>query len=992
MVCQTGPLTLNPAPRPRPSTCLLAPFPSMKPLPFAALLTGLLLAAASATAFAAPEHWPLQQRPGPDGDPQQDPATFPKSTVPAQAPQKRALAPRPILTDAGSGNWILAGWQLQSVLKTPGTIREISQPGYNAATWYPATVPGTVLTTLVDQGVYPEPTYGLNNMVIPEALARQDWWYRTEFTLPAEQAGRTLTLTFNGINYAADVWLNGERLGEIRGAFKRGIFDLSGRLRAGQPNALAVRVSPVPHPGIPHEESIVAGSGAPNGGSMCFDGPTFFCTEGWDWIPGIRDRCTGLWQDVVLHIGGPVVLGDTHIKTELPLPDTSSATVFLSAAVENRSAVEQRVTVRAEFEGVRVEQPLVLAPGAKSYAKFGAGEFPALRLAQPRLWWPNGYGSPELYHLTLTVLDAAGQATEVKHQRFGIRHVTYELSAHDPATDAVRRFDFNPSAVWDRLVIDKRHEAIRPGPGAWLPTLAPGADTSGGLTPVAADSPTAPFLVLKINGVPIVCKGGNWGLDEALKRSDRARLEPYFRLQRDAHVTMVRNWCGQNTQEIFFDLADEYGLMVWSDFWLSTQDWNMEPGDLALFLDNAEDVIRRFRNHPSIVLWCGRNEGVPPPALNEGLDELVRRHDSSRYYQPNSRNLNLLESGPWIYGDPVNFFNKYGLGFSTELGLPNAPTADAIRAMMPAADQWPIGDTWAYHDWHQAHHGEVQPFMEALEKQFGAGTSLEDFCRKAQMLNYVGHRALFEGLNARLWQPASGRLLWMSHPAWPSTAWQLYTSDYDTNAAYFGAQKACEPVHLQLNLDDRRVVIANTTRTALSGLIVTAELFDLHGRHLGRQNTGLAAAANATTPAFLLDEKPAAALPLYFVKLALTAADGRTLSDNFYWVARREEDHRHLNELPNVALSGTAIRASDGHLEVELVNPSASPALLIKPTLRDATGARVLPAYVSEGGFSLLPGEKRRFTIDAPNVPVGALHLTAEGWNLAPVSIPVRSR
>ncbi len=953
----------------------------MRILPFALLLL-------AGSDLAAQDHWPLQQRPGPDGDPQQDPATFPRSNVPPQAPVKRTLHPRPLLADTGDGNLVVSGWKLQAVLKVAGTIREVSLPGFDTASWYPATVPGTVLTTLVDQGVYPEPTYGLNNLAIPESLARQDWWYRTEFTLPAAQAGRTLTLTFNGINYSADVWLNGERLGAIRGAFIRGTFDLTGRLRADRPNALAVRIAPPPHPGIPHEESLVAGAGVPNGGSLCSDGPTFFCTEGWDWIPGIRDRCSGLWQDVVLHVSGPVVLGDAHVKTDLPLPDTSTATVFISAAVENRSAVEQRFTVRAEFEGVAVEQPATLAPGARSFVKFGADAFPALRLRQPRLWWPNGYGTPELYHLRLTVLDPAGRATETKRLRFGVRHLTYELSARDSA-GTIRRFDFDPSAVWDRLVVDKRHEAIRPGPGAWLPTLAPGAEASGGLTPLAADSPTAPFLVLKVNGVPIVCKGGNWGLDEALKRSSREKLEPYFRLHRDAHLTMVRNWCGQNTEEVFFDLADEYGLLVWSDFWLSTQDWNMEPADLDLFLANAEDVIRRFRNHPSIALWCGRNEGVPPPYLNEGLDSLVRRHDGSRYYQPTSRNLNLLESGPWTYGDPVKFFNQYGVGFSTELGLPNAPVADALRAMMPAADLWPISDSWAYHDWHQAHHGEVQAFMAALEKQFGAGTCLEDFCRKAQMINYVGHRALFEGLNARLWRPSSGRLMWMSHPAWGSTAWQLYTADYDTNAAYFGARKACEPVHVQLNLDDHRIVVANTTRTALADVTATAELFDLHGRPLGRQQLVLAVPANATTEVFPLDKKPAGALPLFFVKLTLADAAGRVLSDNFYWLAHREEDHRLLNDLPPVALTGSAQLTAPDRIEVELVNSAAAPALLIKPTLRTAAGERVLPAYASDGGFSLLPGEKRAFAFTAPTLPAGELCVTAEGWNLAPVSLPV---
>ena len=376
------------------------------------------------------------------------------------------------------------------------------------------------------------------------------------------------------------------------------------------------------------------------------------------------------------------------------------------------------------------------------------------------------------------------------------------------------------------------------------------------------------------------------------------------------------------------------------------------------------------------------------PELNEGLDRLIRQEDGTRFYQPNSNKVSLLDSGPWTYSSPVNFFNKYGLGFTTELGLPNAPTADAIRALMPEPDRWPLSDTWAYHDWHQAHHGEVQSFMAAMALQYGTGTSMEDFCRKAQMINYVSHRALFEGLNARLWQPAAGRLMWMSHPTWGSTEWQLYTADYDTNGAYFGAQKACEPIHVQLNLDDHSVVATNTTLTDLAGLTVTADLFDLTGRPLGRQQAKISAKANRTGPVFQLEEAKVAALPLYFVKLTLQSADARVISDNFYWIPRRDEDHQLLNQLPPVNLTGTAILVGNT-VEVELTNTAPAPALLIKPTLRTSDGQRVLPVYASDGCFSLLPGEKRRFTLEAPAIPAGKLQVTAEGWNLGPTSVSV---
>ena len=282
--------------------------------------------------------------------------------------------------------------------------------------------------------------------------------------------------------------------------------------------------------------------------------------------------------------------------------------------------------------------------------------------------------------------------------------------------------------------------------------------------------------------------------------------------------------------------------------------------------------------------------------------------------------------------------------------------------------------------------------MTALATQFGEAVSLDDFSRKAQMLNYVGHRAMFEGLNANLWKPASGRLMWMSHPAWPSMEWQLYTSDYDAHASYFGAKKACEPVHVQLNLHDRKVVVSNTTLEAIPGARVSAEIYDVSGKRLARQSGVLVAAANATTPAFTLDEAPTAGRPLYFVRLRLASREGRALSDNFYWQARREEDHKALNDLPRVALTGTARLTSVAgvsRVEIQLRNPSKSMALMVKPTLRTANGQRVLPAFATDGYFSLVPGESRTVQIEAPNA-TGPLQVSLEGWNAERVVLPVQ--
>ena len=960
---------------------------------------------------AASKSWPVQTK-GQDGlRAPQEPATLPTSQEPATLPVSLAasshtqarpfLDNKPVLAPRGDGSWALSGgWRMIEAPKINAEGSTVSRPGFQTDGWLDAIVPGTVLSTFVERGVYPDPDFGLNNLSIPETLSRQDYWYRTEFNPPASLInpsaslkGRRLTLTLDGINYAASVWLNGKPLGEVRGAFTRGEFDVSAHVLHGRPNALAVRVSPPPHPGIPHEQSIAAGPG-PNGGIMCLDGPTFICTEGWDWIPGVRDRATGIWQEVTLKATGAVKIGDVHVVTDLPLPDTTRASVNLYVPLRNDSGRPVAGVLEATFEGVAVRRTLVVAAGA-SEVRLTSADFPQLNVRSPRLWWPNGYGRPELYHLKVRFSTAAGES-DARRLRFGIRELSYELTLLDGAGN-LRRVDFNPTAatVAGEHVVNVTHEGMIESAEGWVASFMPGAERSAAVRELA-DRRASPHLVLRVNGVRIACRGGNWGLDDTRKRISRERMEPYFRLHREANLNMIRNWSGQNTEELFYELADEYGLLVWNDFWLSTQDWNLDPTDSALFLANARDTISRFRHHPSIAVWCGRNEGVPSPAINEGLDTLIRTLDGTRYYSPNSRHINLAESGPWHYSDTFKFFTTRGRGFSTELGLPSPPPADTIRSMLAPADHWPPNDAWAYHDWHTKSGGDTAQFTKAMETELGAPASLEDFERKSQLLNYVSHRAMFEGFNANLWRPNSGRLMWMTHPAWPSMAWQMYSSDYTTYGAFYGIKKACEPLHVQFNLPNLETAVANITTREFPNLRLSARLFSVEGVELKRREEKVSAAANATTESFRLELPDEAARGVVFVKLELKDEAGRVLSENFYWYASQPSGYRRLSDMRAAAVECAATRSAGAggmvRVGVELANGSGSVALAAQVTLREArTHARVLPAYADDNFISLLPGERRRLTIEVPaSVGGGELEVALAGWNVRGLAVPVR--
>lgn len=872
----------------------------------------------------------------------QDPATYPGPAPRVTSCPRPRLLPRPRCPGGDDQRLVLdAGWELGDGDGITAPAEAVSRVGFATGNapgpWYDATVPGTVLTTLVDQGVYPDPLVGLNNLAIPDDLALRPWWYRTEFILPQSWRERHVRVLLHGINYHAEVWLDGRRLGEITGAFQRGDFDLPPGCLGSGPHALAILVWPQPHAGLASEASHHVGP-LPNGGEGTLDGPTFFCSEGWDWIPTIRDRNTGLWQGVELVCSGVVTIQDPQVITELPdLPDLGRARLTLRAEIRNRSDEPQEVTLEGRIAGVLVRVPVSLAPGEERTIEVGPDQVPELTLHQPRLWWPNGHGKPILHPLDLRILGTQGDLHDHLTVQIGLRTIAWTF---------------------------------------------------------------APHLVLHVNGRRIPCLGGNWGMDDARKRTSRERLEPYVRLHRDAHLTMIRNWCGQSTSEAFYALCDAYGLLVWNDFWMSTEGYNLPPVDAELLLANAEDTVRRFRHHACIAIWCGRNEGRVPASLDQQLSSLLEHRDGTRHYESSSCNgPHLLESGPWRFQEPETYFTTHGQGFTTELGVTSIPTADAMRAMLPPGQEWPLTDAWTYHDLHSEHAGDSRPYLSALTERYGESTDLDGFCRRAQMLNYVQHRAMFEGFLSKLWQPASGLLAWMSHPAWPSTSWQFYSHDYETHAAYAGVRTACEPIHVQWNLPDRdgeaRIAVVNRTTEVLTGCRVEAHILGLDGRTLGRQEWAWIVAPEKAEEIGTIPWASPLESPVQFLVIRLIDGAGRCRSRNVYWRGEREADLRWLQTMPSRPVSAQAhgVRVRDEVLTVvHVTNPWPEPLLLLHLNLREGgSGRRVLPAFTNEVYPTLLVGEERRITITTPaDVTPEDLVVSIDGWNVLPGRIVVR--
>jgi mannosylglycoprotein endo-beta-mannosidase len=845
------------------------------------------------------------------------------------------------------------GWQMQDSAKVTATAPMISTAAFHPQDWYDATVPGTVLTTLVNNHVYPEPLYGENMRAIPESLNKTSYWYRTTFAVPAAYKGRHIWLHFNGINYSAQIWVNGREAGTTRGAFIRGDFDVSDFVKPGRTAALAVLVSPQPHPGVPHEHNVANGVGK-NGGETAIDGPTFLSTIGWDWLPAVRDRDTGIWLPVTMDATGPVVVKDPFVTADLAASH-ESADLHFSTTLENKSAkpVTGTLTGIIQFQNngdknsqtgsqnpqnsdITFHKPVTIAANGTESVALDSKSTPELHFSNPKLWWPNGYGPQNLYTLTVRFDEGAkAKTSDSATRQFGIRKIEYQV----------------------------------------------------------ADSEN---LTLSVNGVRVMARGGNWGLDEGLKRVSRERLDAQFHMHALANLNIIRNWVGQSTSPDFYDMADKYGILLWDEFFQPNPNDGPDVTDIPTYLTNVTDKVVRYRNHPSIAVWCARNEGYPPKELDDTLKTLMGRLDPTRLYQSNSADGRGVSShGPYYWRSP-RFFYAFNESFKTETGSVSIPTIESIQGMMPQKDWETINDDWAQHDMAAgAQRGDE--FPASLAERYGHIRNLADFVQKGQLATYEAFRAMYEGRNAEMFKTTTGIITWMSHPAQPSFVWQLYHYDLEPNAALYAVKKAAETVHVQFNEENRGIEIVNNRPDALNALNVTVLIYRFDGTLDSSKTYPIAQVPASTTVKAAQIDVSARISPLYFVKLNLTDANDKLLSTNFYWQHVAQDQFDGLMELPTVTLDADAssrIEADKTLLTVTLHNNTNNVALLSHLQLHQKkSGRRVLPVFYSDNYISLVPGESTTVTIEAATKDLqgdGPL-VNVDGYNIdvKPVDGPV---
>lgn len=865
-------------------------------------------------------------------------------------------------------------WRIHPAAQVAVPPEVLSSAAFDPEGWRPTRVPATVLAAQVAGGEFKDIFHADNLRKLPGMSATTEpspysaaWWYRTEFRLPPEFAGRNVWLHFNGINTRADVWLNGRQLADSRqvaGAFRLFELDATALVEHDRTNVLAVEVFP------PTRED--------------------FAINLVDWVPTPPDQNMGLWREVFLTASGPVRVRHPSVFTRFPDDSLERADLTVRAELHNASPAPVDGTLRARFGRVALARQITLAPGEHRSVQFAPAEYPELRVEHPEIWWPAGWGEQKLHELAMEFA-IAGTISDAQTATFGIREITSELHGDTPRPGGV----FNNNGDFTAIPTDERP------------------------------------LLLRVNHRPILIRGGGWCPDMLMRSSpERIRAEFTYLLDMHLNAIRLEGKLESDAFFDLADRMGILILAGWccGDRWEHWTDW--KPHDHVIANESLRTQLLRLRSHPSLALWMNGSDNPPRADIETTYLEILAETAwpnpvvSSATAVPTSVSgpTGVKMTGPYDYVPPSYWLvdgSHFGgaFGFNTETSPGAAiPDRGSLEKFLPPEKLWPVNDLWNLHAGAGSLNNNITHFRESMDAIYGPPADLDDFLRKSQAMAYDGQRAMFEAY-ARNKYRSTGVIQWMLNNGWPGIVWHLYDYYLQPAAGYFGTKKACEPLHIQYSYDDRGVVVVNGLLHAVSGLTAEATLYDFDLHPLFTYKADLTSAADSVQKIVTLPAAPATS-DVTFVRLTLADATGRLVSTNFYWLPRtlstfdwsQEQAKQHpyytavenyenltqLNRLPPAPLDAqaTATPHPDGeNVIVTVSNPTPHLAFQVHLALLRANSAEeLLPVLWEDNYFTLMPGEARTVTARFPSVVgTGPLTLRTSAWNSAAHTIPVRT-
>ena len=830
-------------------------------------------------------------------------------------------------------------WTLQSSAKVEATGEIISTAAFLPKGWHDATVSTTVVAALVHDKTLPDPFFAMslrqfpgvsypvggnfsNVAMQPDSPYAVSWWYRKQFSAPASFSGKTVWLNFKGINYRANVWLNGKQVAnsnDIAGAWRTYELNVTGTLKPGD-NVLAVQVF------APTENDLAI---------------TFV-----DWNPAPPDKNMGLWREVYLTTSGPVALRYPTVVSKLNLPGNDSAQLTVTAQLKNSTDHVVKGKLKGHIDSVTFDQEVELGANETRDVAFTPDRYPQLEFANPRLWWPAQMGVPNLYPLTME-FEIDGTVSDRSQTEFGIRQVTSDLNA-----TGGRAFHINGKNILIRG-------------GGWTPDMMLREDSQR-----LHDE----FRYVRDMGLNTVRLEG------------KLETQEFFDLADHEGILVMAGWCccdfwerwtrwkpqdfeiaKQSLRDQIYRLRSHPSLVMW----LNGSD-NPPPPDVEkMYLDIEKELL-----WPNPVISSATGKATTVTG-NSG----VKMTGPYEYVAPSYWEQDTLPGQPSRKRcNPGGCGGAYGFNTETSMG-PAVPPIESIRAMVGSDHLWPIDDVWNYH----AGGGEfktIQVFSDALANRYGRSDNVDDFASKSQMQTYEGVRAMYEAYSRNKYE-STGVIQWMLNNAWPSMIWHLYDYYLRPGGGYFGAKRATEALHPIYGYDDHSIWVVSSQYEDVKGLKLTTKIYNLDMAEKFSHVDSLDAPADSTAKILTLPEVTNLSA-VYFVVLRLTDPSGKLVGSNFYWLSTKPEtidwakstwwmtptqsfaDFTALAQLPKVKLKVTSHserKGEDSSTHVIVENPNKDIAFFVRLKLSNgSTDEEVLPVVWEDNYISLLPGEERELT------------------------------
>lgn len=845
--------------------------------------------------------------------------------------------PDPKLTSRSES--LTSGWKMLSSEKLEGTDgKTISMPDYRADSWLEAIVPGTVMGSMAATGVIEDPYFGRNMLKVDEAQFRHPWWFRTTFQLSPEDLGKQVSLRFNGINYRAELWVNGEQVAgkdEFAGAYRMFTFNIDSYVRAGE-NTVALKIWQ--HADGEYSIGFV------------------------DWNPLPIDRNMGIFREVFVEVNEGIKIRSPFVYSKVNKSSLKDADLFMQAEIFNSSDRKIEGVLRMNFELGIAEKKVSIEPGDTLTCTFSPEEFPQLSVSDVKLWWPNGMGDPDMYHLKAEFI-SGNKVLDRVEKRYGIREIESYMNE-----DKNRAFS--------------------------------------------------------INGRFVLLKGGGW-VDDIFLQDTRESVEAQMRYIRHMNLNSIRAEGFWGKDETLYDLCDEYGILVmigWSCHW-EWDEYLLKPThekyggaiteeDINLMEAYWKDQMLWLRNHPSIYVWMLGSDKLPAPELEMKYIRLFKKYDPSRPYLTSAGGAGTEDNnivaevplvsdisgptgmkmlGPYAWTPPNYWFTDTDLGgawgFNTET-CPGAsiPPLASLRKMLPEESLWPIDkEYWEYHTGRNEF-ASLDRDRAAIDQRYGPSSGIEEFTYKAQVNNYEIMRPMFEAFIAH--KPKStGLVQWMLNSAWPELIWQLYDTYLQPNGSFYAVRKACNPLHAIYRYGFDDIYLANEDLSDASGLTVHIRAFDIRSKQIFEDRWTGDIQTNTSKFIYKLPEIPGLT-PVYFLDLRIYDQENREVDNSIYWLSAKKDildydaarklswpfhtptkqfaDYTALDQLPKITLPAEYRHTTEGEYGVVTLNvrnPSDAIAFfLFLDVTHGVTGKPILPIFWDDNYVSLLPGEERTYT------------------------------